>query len=367
MTPAEVTELLGDQDASALFEVDVQIAAFVHSTGWGDSGSQEALLIVVEADGRFQWQGFLYTVGSFAQPALADIAPPVVIYRKVDDGIYQIQSNGKPVQLYYEALVNATNFTLSPDGRFAAYLDDAHQLWLIDGATLEMSPISEGSAVPTILGWGDADTLFVGTWLDTNEADGFNNGHLTLVDIAVREAVILDEEHLSAYRPAFLPADGRIAFDAIPGLNDTLNGRIYDPTTGVQPFDPSGFSTSGEPVDGVVMNPAWSPDGSQLAWLRPAGERTYLQLFDLEANTAVTLFDWGPPALVRSYHRPNLAPMGSGWRWKCGPTAWKGLASGCWPPIAAAKPSSVPKGATHFGSTMAAWHLAPAVSRFCTM
>lgn len=311
MTPAEVTELLGDQDASALFGPDVQIAAFVHSTGWGDSGSQEALLIVVEADGRFQWQGFLYTVGSFAQPALADIAPPVgLIYRKVDDGIYQIQSNGKPVQLYYEALVNATNFTLSPDGRFAAYLDDAHQLWLIDGATLEMSPISEGSAVPTILGWGDADTLFVGTWLDTNEADGPNNGHLTLVDIAVREAVILDEEHLSAYRPAFLPADGRIAFDAIPGLNDTLNGRIYDPTTGVQPFDPSGFSTSGEPVDGVVMNPAWSPDGSQLAWLRPAGERTYLQLFDLEANTAVTLFDWDPARFGALVPSPKFSPDG---------------------------------------------------------
>lgn len=311
LTVAEATDLLGGQDAAALLGPEVQIAGFVHSTGWGDSGSQEVLLVVVEKDGRFLWQGFLYTNGPFVQPQLAVVQPPVgLIYRAVSDGIYQIQSDGQPVQLYYEALANATNFTLSPDGRFAAYLDDAHQLWLINGATLEMSPISEGSTVPAILGWGNANTLLVGTWLDTNEAEGPNNGHLTLVDITVPETLILDEQHLSAYRPAFSPADGRIAFDAIPGQNDTLNGRIYDPATGVQPFDPSIFSTSGEPVDGVVMNPAWSPDGRFLAWLRPTGERTYLQLFDLEANTAVTLFDWDPARFGALVPSPKFSPDG---------------------------------------------------------
>lgn len=311
LTPAEVTEMLGGQDAAGLFGPDVQIAAFVHSTGWGESGSQEALLIVVEEDGRFSWQGFLYTEGSFAQPALTDIAPPVgLIYRTVGDGIYQIQSNGQPVQLYYETLVNATNFTLSPDGRFAAYLDDANQLWLIDAATLEMTQISGSSTVATILSWGDANTLFVGIWLDANEADGPNNGHLTLVDVAEREIVILDEAHLSAYRPAYSAADGRIAFDAFPGQNETVNGRIYDPVDGLQPFDPNRFSTSGESVEGFVMNPAWSPDGRMLAWLRPTGERTYLQLFDLEENTAVTLFDWDPARFGALVPSPKFSPDG---------------------------------------------------------
>ncbi|NJN54345.1 MAG: hypothetical protein HC804_06035 [Anaerolineae bacterium] len=71
-----IAALLDGQSPAALFGRDVHVVAALHSTGWGQSTSDEAVLIVTEENDRYFWTGFLYTNGRFADANLGAVAAP---------------------------------------------------------------------------------------------------------------------------------------------------------------------------------------------------------------------------------------------------------------------------------------------------
>jgi hypothetical protein len=60
---------LGAVDPATAFGPDVQIVDLVYSQGWGNDGSDEAILTIAEgADGSQYWQGIIYASAGFTAP-----------------------------------------------------------------------------------------------------------------------------------------------------------------------------------------------------------------------------------------------------------------------------------------------------------
>lgn len=309
-TLAEITALLGGQSVTEMLGPDVNVAAVLHSSGWGQSIMDDALLFVSEVDGRYTWRAFLYTNGRFADANLETTAAPAgLIYIVWNEGIYQVQADGSHRQIADAATAGIPNLRVSQNGRYTAYLTlEDNKLWLIDNTTGEQQPLAADVTLSGYLLWGDNDTLFTGVWLALSEADGPNNGHIATLDVNSGRLQILDESRLSSGRPALLSDYNWAAFDVFPaGPDDIFTGRHYHPDSGLQTFDQTAYAGStGNPIG----NPAWSPDPSQIAWLSFAGERNVVQVFDVEAKTAVTLFDWDPARFGALIPSPIWSPDG---------------------------------------------------------
>jgi hypothetical protein len=65
LTDEEITALIG-QPPATMFSPDTNYAAALHSSGWGEDGTDDAILFIVEEDGQYSWFAFLYTFGAFA-------------------------------------------------------------------------------------------------------------------------------------------------------------------------------------------------------------------------------------------------------------------------------------------------------------
>ncbi len=308
-TLEEITAMLGGQPPEEMLGPDANVAAVLHSTGWGQSIMDDALLFVTEADGRYTWSAFLYTNGRFADANLGMTAAPAgLIYIVWGEGIYQVQTDGSHRQIADAATANIPNLRVSPDGRYIAYFNDAQELWLINNVTGDQQQLAGDVTLSGYLLWGDNDTLLTGVWLEPSEADGPNNGHIAALDANSGRLQILDESRLSGGRPALLSDYNWAAFDVFPaGPDDILTGRHYHPDSGLQTFDQTAYvGNTGNPIG----NPAWSPDPSKIAWLSFAGERTVAQVFDVEAKTAVTIFDWDPARFGALIPSPIWSPDG---------------------------------------------------------
>ena len=303
-TADEITALLGGQPAADMLGPDVNIVSFLHSSGWGLAGADEALLFIVEEDGRFAWKAVLYTNGTFTQAA-ADLiaAPPGLMYNMFEQGLFVIDLDGEPRQLTSRDLALP-----APDGRFAAYTTIDRQLFLINTETGSEEQIGSGANLSGFFLWGDNDTLLIGVWLDPNEADSPNLGHIATLDIATSALQILDETSLSGSRPDMADDGQWIALTVFQ--EPPLNSQLYHPDSGLQPFDPAAFAGADAITNSPLFNPAWSPDGHQIAWLSSTGERVYLQLFDLEQQTAVQRFDWDPARFGALIPSPVWSPDG---------------------------------------------------------
>lgn len=310
----QISQMLGGQPLEEMLGPEANVIAVLHSGGWGQSTADEALLFVTEDDGRYAWSAFLYTNGRFVDANLETItAPAGLIYIIWGQGIYQVRANGFHRQIVDGEAVNLPNLKVSPDGRYAAYLTDERQLWLIDNSTGHREQLAVDNNLSPFLMWANNATLFTGVWLDPNEADGPNNGHLAFVNLDEngRPLHILDESRLSANRPA-LAADGQtIAFDVIPAsATDKDTARLYHPDSGLTVFDPAVFNADTGLIDEFRYNPSWSPDGRLLTWFASSGERVGLQLYDLEAKTAVQIFDWDPARFGGGVPAPIWSPDG---------------------------------------------------------
>ena len=304
----DLTSLLG-QPPATMFGPESSVVAVLHSRGWGQSPRDEAILFVTEHDGRYTWSAFLYTNGRFVDANFKVAAAPVgLIYHIAADGLYQIQANGEHRQLLDAATAHIPNLQIAPDGRHAAYLNDERQLWLIDTATGTQQQLASDYDLSGFLLWGNSQTLFVGVWLNPDEAEGPNNGHITTIDIETGAVQILAEDRLSGGRPA-LAADGEtVAFDVFTtSQDDVLNGRLYHPDIGLQIFDPTTFSGG---IGHPVQNPGWSPDGNKIAWISYDGDRSILQIFDLETKTAAAPLDWNAARFGALVPSPVWSPDG---------------------------------------------------------
>ena len=308
LSTEEITGLIGQPPAS-LFDPATNVVAALHSTGWGQSAGDEAILFITEQDGRYVWSAFLYTTGPFADASPSTVAAPVgLIYTIIDNGLYQVQPDGQPRQLLDAQTANTPNLRVAPDGRHAAYINDEQQLWLIDTASGDQQQLAADFTTSGYLSWGDKDTLFVGIWLDPSEGEGPNNGHIATLDITSGDLNILDESRLSGSRPSLLSDYNWVAFDVYPASQDDItNGRLYHPDSGQQIFDQTTFS--GNSGNGI-FNPAWSPDPNKIAWMTFVEERRLVQVFDMEAKTAETIFDWDPARFGALVPSPVWSPNG---------------------------------------------------------
>ncbi len=305
----EITNLLGGQPVEEMLGPDANVAAVLHSSGWGQSTSDDALLFVTEVDGRYFWSAFLYTNGRFADANLGMTAAPAgLIYIVWNEGIYQVQADGFHRQIADAATASIPNLKVSPDGRTIAYFNDDQELWLINNATGNQQQLAGDVTLSGYLLWGDNDTLFTGVWLDPSEADGPNNGHIATLDVNSGSLQILDEERLSGNRPALLSDYNWAAFAVFPASQDDITtGRLYHPDSGLKTFDQTAYAgNTGNPIG----NPAWSPDPGKIAWLSFAGERNVVQVFDVEAKTAITIFDWDPARFGALIPSPIWSPDG---------------------------------------------------------
>ena len=285
LNEGEITSLIG-QPPATMFGSEVNVVAALHSTGWGQSISDEAVLFVTEADGRYTWSGFLYTNGRFADANLGTVAAPVgLIYINWQNGLYQIQPDGQHRQLLNTQDVTIPNFRVAPDGRHVTYVNDEQkQLWVIDTTTGERQQYAADLTPSGYLQWGDKNTLFVGIWLDPNEGEGPNNGHIATLNINTGDLTILDETRLSSGRPSYLSDYTWSALDVFPSSqDDILTGRTYHPDSGLQIFDHTAYAGS---INAPIGNPAWSPTPNKIAWMTYEGERHMVQVFDMEAKTA---------------------------------------------------------------------------------
>ncbi len=325
----EITELIG-QPPSSMFSPDTNIVASLHSSGWGQSTSDDAILFVAEIDGRYTWHAFLYTTGRFADANLPTTSAPAgLIYSIYGQGIYQVQADGQHRQLLDNQTASIPNLKISPDGRYSAYLTEDRQLWLINNASGDQQQIAADYNFSYYLIWGNSNTLFGGVWLTPEEGDGPNNGHIAIINIDDQTVTILDDKRLSSHRPSLSPDGKTVAFDVFPtGPEDTDTSLIYHPDSGLRLFDPTAFTFVNELYDQPYFNPSWSPDGRKIAWQVSNGERVGIQVFDLEAQTAVQLLDWDPARFGALIPSPLWSPDGQ-WLalevWANGPSG-----SGVW-------------------------------------
>lgn len=235
-------------------------------------------------------------------------APVGFVYRTVEGGLWQIDSRSQP-----QLLTERRDALPAPDAAHAVYMDDEGRLWLINLADGGEKQLAEGVDLSTVYRWGDASTLLVGVWLAPEESEGSATGHVATLDINSGALHIVDEKYVSLGRPALSPDGQSVAYDISPFHSDvSLNGRIYRPDTGSQPIDPALFDGLNNEQPLRLYNPAWSPDGTQLAWLWGAADGSRLVVFDLARQTAITLHTWQPAQFGALPPSPVWSPDG---RW----------------------------------------------------
>lgn len=308
----DLSVMLDGQNPFMMLGPDVQVAAVWHMTGWGATGADEAMLFVTEgADGRYALSALLVAPGGFISainelPIVDEQPAPVgLLYGKPDGSLWQVGADGEPVQLGFEEGVMPT---LAPDGRHAFYqVED--ELWLLDVAAGEsrLLTIAPDGSPAILVGyhqWVNNTTILSGVLLDAEE-EGPNFGHPTLIDITTGVATVLDSMQLMSSYPA-VSAQGVLAYASVQRHPDqTQTAWLYDPQTGVTPFDPTQFD--GAP-DGAYTAPGWSADGRFLAWLVGDGVNFRLAIFDLEANTVVSLPPFPGAPFGGAYPNPVFSP-----------------------------------------------------------
>jgi Tol biopolymer transport system component len=230
---------------------------------------------------------------------------PGLVYQTVD-GLW-IDRGGRLARLFDRHVAE-----LSLDGAHALYVagdGDDRDLWL---AVLPLGQQHNLTRTPdrneaTPRWWPAQPEVAVFSSLSQGEALGIGAiGYLTVVNMDGSDYRILDDQHTLNSPPAPAPDGKTIAYGS------SGRGWLYRWDTGPQTFDPAdyGLDSAGEIELG---NPAWSPDGTKLAWVL-AGDldsdgdfRWGVGVFDFLARSGQILFVYGsgggdgwPPAPVWS-------------------------------------------------------------------
>lgn len=172
----------------------------------------------------------------------------------------------------------------SPDGRYVASRAGLSSIRLDNRQTGQASLLTADWLLSDMLVWGDTQTLLLGVYLDEQEADGPNLGHLARLDVPSGEFQLVDAERLMSSYPALAPDGQTIAFSTIArGQDDQDTAHLVHPTRGIESLA-FGSLLGGSPQDRLI-SPAWSADGRQIAWLYIGDGQTQVVLFDLATQT----------------------------------------------------------------------------------
>jgi WD40-like Beta Propeller Repeat len=203
------------------------------------------------------------------------------------EGLWEVTPAGGLTQI-----VDQSQARLSPDGSQVAYLQadpttGVDDVWLLDlssGARTNLTQTPDRYETVPMWWPGRLDVLVFGS--DT--ASGMENGEYpTVVHVDGTGYQVLDA---ALGGPRAVSPDGMSIAYAAYGVP----GAIYTWGTGVHPFSPSDF---GVKVD-RLLQPAFSPDGRQLAWMAAGTENNSpfqgLAVFDLENKTGALFHQFQP-------------------------------------------------------------------------
>ncbi len=194
---------------------------------------------------------------------------------------------GDPWQLT-AAQARETGPRWSPDGTQIAFISDRggeKQIWVIRADGGEARALTSGKRGPADLAWSpdgrwiafvgkadaaardDSDVRVISRLRYKQDGEGFWDGrwkHVFVVPATggdVRQVTQGDFDHLS---PAWSPDGTRLAYTANPDPNADLTNVADVWTVPVSGMEPPGRLTRGI---GPVLAPAWSPDGSRIAYV----------------------------------------------------------------------------------------------------
>lgn len=255
--------------------------------------------------------------GSSASTISWQERPPGLIYRTVD-ALWRIDVDEQA------RAIGDSQAVLSPDGsQLLTYDLDGQDLWLHDVAggnpsrQLTSTP-DRRECCPKWWPQRPDVIVFSSMSLDVEPQPGLM-GALTVLSLESGAYQILDAQHDTGPTGFALSPDGQtVAY----GGGET--GWLYHMESGPEPFDPVDYGLSA-PKSVQLGSPAWSPDGTKLAWMigggfGPSGDyRMAIGLFDLEARSVQLLHSYEPMGRGGWPEAPVWSPDGDWLAFAAGP------------------------------------------------
>ena len=247
--------------------------------------------------------------------------PPGLIYR-TSDALWKVgvSTVGLVTQPF-----NRPDALISPDGNYALYWDwESNDLWWADLTTRERRNLTNDyDHIECCFRWWPErpDIVVFSSRPPEVEPGPGMTGFLAVANVDGSGYHVLDDQHHTGGSPALSPDGQTIAYG---GGNI---GWLYHLETGkTQAFNPADYGVTDIKGGLGIGSPAWSPDGTKMAWMVGGGGMTVNgEQLAAEGNSlmGVAVFDLeaGSARILHAYETPG----GDGW-----PSAPKWSADGHW-------------------------------------
>jgi len=228
-------------------------------------------------------------------PASISIDPdsliPFGLIYQTGDGCWHVNANGESVRILDR--VASAWFAISPDGD-QVLCDEADDIWLADAATGERRNVTQTpDRSECCAQWwpGQSEIILFNSSLIPETKEPRSYGFPTVARLDGSNYIILGGGATPAALPAPSPDGQTVAYDRAG------QPWLYRPDTGPEPFDLTPYNLANV-ADLMFGSPAWSPDGSKLAWLlvdtfaASDGWSISVGVFDLETRTVSLLYSY---------------------------------------------------------------------------